>query len=44
MVLRAKPRTAVVAPTRRHCRLMEGVNGEAVIGSKRDVEGLARPG
>jgi hypothetical protein len=23
MVLRAKPRTAVVAPTRRHCRLME---------------------
>src|SRR5215211_6055173 len=40
MVLRAKPRTAVVAPTRRHGRLMEGINGKAVIGSKRDVEGL----
>src|SRR5215204_4063240 len=42
MVLRAKPRTAVVAPTRRYGRLMEGANGKAVIGSKRDVEGLAR--
>src|SRR5215213_478854 len=41
MVLRAKPRIAVVAPTRRHGRLMEGINGGAVIGSKRDVEGLA---
>jgi hypothetical protein len=40
MVLRSKSRTAVVAPTRRHGRLMEGVNGEAVIGSKRDMEGL----
>jgi hypothetical protein len=44
MVLRSKPRTAVVVPTRRYGRLMEGINGEAVIGSKRDVEGLARPG
>jgi hypothetical protein len=42
MILRAKPRTAVVAPTRRDGRLMEGINGETVIGSKRDVEGLAR--
>jgi hypothetical protein len=42
MVLGAKPRTAVVAPTRRYGRFMEGINGEAVIGSKRDVEGLAR--
>jgi hypothetical protein len=41
MVLRAKPRTTVVAPTRRDGRLMEGVNGGALIGSKRDVEGLA---
>jgi hypothetical protein len=41
MVLGAKPRTAVVAPTRRHGRLMEGINSGAVIGSKRDVEGLA---
>jgi hypothetical protein len=40
MVLGSKPRTAVVAPTRRHGRLMEGINGEAVIGSKRDVQGL----
>jgi hypothetical protein len=40
MVLGAKPRTAVVAPTSRHGRLMEGINAEAVIGSKRDVEGL----
>src|SRR5215207_3961047 len=40
MVLRTKPRSAVVAPTRRHGRLMESINGEAVIGSKRDVEGL----
>jgi hypothetical protein len=40
MVLGAKPRTAVVAPTRRYGRFMEGINGEAVIGSKRDVEGL----
>src|ERR687889_14035 len=37
----AKPRTAVVAPTRRHGRLMVGVNNGALIGSKRDVEGLA---
>ncbi len=44
MVLGAKPGTAVVAPTRRHGRLMEGINGGAVIGSKCDVEGLARPG
>ena len=41
MVLRAKPRTAVVVPTRRDSRLMEGINSGAVIGSKRDVEGLA---
>jgi hypothetical protein len=46
MVLGSKPGSAVVAPTRPHGRLMEGINGEAVIGSKRDVEGLAwlRPG
>jgi hypothetical protein len=44
MVLGSKPGTAVVAPTCRHGRLMEGINSEAVIGSKRDVEGLARPG
>jgi hypothetical protein len=43
MVLRAKP-GAAVAPTPRDSRLMEGINGGAVIGSKRDVEGLARPG
>src|SRR5215216_7840643 len=42
MILGAKPRTAVVAPTRRHGRLMEGINSGALIGSKRDVEGLAR--
>jgi hypothetical protein len=41
MVLGAKPRNAVVAPTRRHGRLMEGINGCALIGSKRDVEGLS---
>src|SRR5215204_365170 len=41
MVLGSKPGTAVVAPTRRHGRLMEGINGGALIGSKRDVEGLA---
>jgi hypothetical protein len=41
MVLRAKPRTAVIAPTCRHGRLMEGINSGALIGSKRDVEGLA---
>src|SRR5215204_323814 len=41
MVLGAKPRTAIVSPTRRYGRLMEGVNSGAVIGSKRDVEGLA---
>src|SRR5215212_11109554 len=41
MVLRSKPGTAVVAPTRRYGRLMEGINGSAVIGSKRDMEGLA---
>jgi hypothetical protein len=41
MVLRAKPGTTVVAPTRRHGRLMEGINGGALIGSKRDVEGLS---
>ena len=42
MVLGSKPGSAVVAPTRRDGRLMEGINGEAVIGSKCDVEGLAR--
>src|SRR5918998_3506473 len=41
MVLRAKPGTAVVAPTHRYGRLMEGINGCALIGSKRDMEGLA---
>jgi hypothetical protein len=41
MVLGAKSRTAVVVPTRRHGRLMESINGEAVIGSKGDVEGLS---
>jgi len=41
MVLRSKPGSAVVAPTRRYGRLMEGINGSAVIGSKRDMEGLA---
>src|SRR5215212_2230959 len=40
MVLRSKPGTAVVAPTPRYGRLMEGINGSSVIGSKRDVEGL----
>jgi hypothetical protein len=40
MVLGSKPGTAVVAPTRRDGRLMEGINNEAVIGCKRDVEGL----
>src|SRR5215207_745439 len=40
MVLRAKPGTAVVAPTRRDGLLMEGINSGAVICSKRDVEGL----
>jgi hypothetical protein len=40
MVPRAKPRTAVVMPTRRHGRLMEGINSGALIGSKRDMEGL----
>jgi hypothetical protein len=42
MVLRAKPRIAVIAPTCRHGRLMEAINSGALIGSKRDVEGLAR--
>jgi hypothetical protein len=41
MVLGAKPRTAVVAPTRRHGRLMEGIDNGALICSKRDVEGLS---
>jgi hypothetical protein len=41
MVLRSKPGSAVVAPTRRDGRLMEGINSGAVICSKRDVEGLA---
>ena len=41
MVLGANPRTTVVARTRRDGRLMEGINSSAVIGSKRDVEGLA---
>src|SRR5829696_1999839 len=41
MVLGAKPRITVVAPTRRDGRLMEGINGGALIGCKRDVEGLA---
>jgi hypothetical protein len=40
MIIRSKPGSAVVAPTRRYGRLMEGINGGAVIGSKRDVEGL----
>jgi hypothetical protein len=40
MVLGAKPRTTVVAPTRRDGRLMESINGETVIGSKGDMEGL----
>jgi hypothetical protein len=41
MVLGSRPRTAVVAPTRRHGRLMEGINSGAVICSKRDVESLS---
>ena len=41
MALRSKPRTAVVAPTRPDGRLMEGINSGAIIGSKRDMEGLA---
>jgi hypothetical protein len=41
MVVGSKPRTAVIAPTRRDGRLMKGINGGAVICSKRDVEGLA---
>jgi hypothetical protein len=41
MVLGAKPRTAIVAPTRREGRLMEGINGGAVVGGERDMEGLA---
>jgi hypothetical protein len=41
MVLRAKPRTAVVAPTRRHGRLMEGVYGSTVFAGERDVDGSA---
>jgi hypothetical protein len=40
MIIRSKPGSAVVAPTRHDGRLMEGINGGAVIGSKRDVEGL----
>jgi hypothetical protein len=40
MVLGAKPGTAVVAPTRRHGRLTEGINSGALIGSKRDMQGL----
>jgi hypothetical protein len=40
MVLGAKPGTTVVAPARRDGRLMEGINSGAVIGSKRDMEGL----
>jgi hypothetical protein len=44
MVLGAKPGTAVVVPARRDGCLMEGINSGAVICSKRDVEGLARPG
>lgn len=40
MVLGTKPGTAIVVPTRRDSRLMEGINSGAVIGSKRDVEGL----
>jgi hypothetical protein len=40
MVLRSKPGTAVIVPARRDGRLMEGVNGCAIIGSKRDMEGL----
>ena len=31
MVLWSKPGTAVVAPTRRHGRLMEGINSGALI-------------
>ena len=40
MILGAKPRTAVFAPTRRHGRLMEGINCSTVIGSKCDKQGL----
>jgi hypothetical protein len=40
MVLRSKPGTSVVVPTRRYGRLMEGIYCGAVIGSKRDMEGL----
>jgi hypothetical protein len=38
MVLGAKPRSSVVALTRRHCRLMEGVNSGAVIGTRGDMK------
>jgi hypothetical protein len=46
MVLRAKPRTTVVAPARRDGRLVEGINGGALGGEgegegEGDVEGLA---
>jgi hypothetical protein len=40
MVRGTKPGTAIVAPTRRDGRLMESLDCAAVIGSKRDVEGL----
>ena len=40
MVLGAKPGTAVVAPTRRDGRLMEGINGGALSGGERDMKGL----
>jgi hypothetical protein len=44
MILGAKTRTAVVVPTRRDGRLMEGINGGTVFGGERDMEGLAHLG
>src|SRR5215208_3762089 len=42
MVLRAKPGTSVVASARCECLLVEGIHAGAVLGGKRDVDGLAR--
>jgi hypothetical protein len=41
VVVGTKPGTTVVTPARRHGFFVEGVNGDAVLGSECDVEGLA---
>src|SRR5262245_41303804 len=38
MVMRAQPRRAIVAPTRRHCRLIEGIDGAPVGRRQRHVD------